>query len=148
MKSLFFLVLTLAPAASWAQSQQCTLQSANLNGAYMITITGTAGSPVWAPFTGPVATLGRYVFDGLGNLQITTATIAAANPPLNVTPPIVVNGTYSLNRDCTGTLTLNFAPAPNAHYNVIASPDGRQLTMISTDRGDVLVATGTRLDHN
>ena len=147
MKRLFLLTLALAPTVMLAQSQQCTRQNAVLNGAYMITITGTAGSPVWAPFTGPVATMGRYVFDGSGNLQ-TTATIATANPPLNVTPPFVIYGTYTVNRDCTGSLTLDFSPAPNGHYNMIVSADGRKITMIATDLGDVLVATATRLDHN
>lgn len=148
MKTFFLLTFAFASAALQAQSQQCVLQNAVLNGAYMITTTGTAGSPVWAPFTGPVATMGRYVFDGLGNLQITTVTIVAANPPLNVTPPVAINGTYTINRDCTGSLTLNFSPNPNGHYNLIASPDGRQITLISTDSGDVLAATGTRLERS
>ena len=147
MKRLFLLTLALAPSVMVAQSQQCARQNAVLNGAFMVTITGTAGSPVWAPFTGPVATMGRYVFDGSGNLQA-TATIATSNPPANVTPPFVIYGSYTVNRDCTGSLTLNFSPAPNAHYNVIVSPDGAKITMIATDVGDVLVATGTRLDHD
>jgi hypothetical protein len=64
MKSLFLLTFALAPAALLAQPQQCILQNAVLNGAYVGTTTGTAGSPAWAPFKGPVATMGRYVFDG------------------------------------------------------------------------------------
>jgi len=147
MKSLFLLTCALAPAILSAQSQQCNRQNAVLNGAYMVTITGTAGSPVWGVIKGPVATLGRYVFDGSGSLQ-TTATIATANPPLNVTPPFVIYGTYTVNRDCTGSLTLNFSPAPNGHYNLITSADGRTISMIATDLGDVLVATATRLDHD
>ena len=147
MKSLFLFIFALAPAALLGQSQQCARQNAVLNGAYMVTITGTAGSPVWGVIKGPVATLGRYVFDGSGNIQ-TTATIATANPPVNVTPPFVINGTYTVNRDCTGSLTLNFSPAPNGHYNMIATPDGRTIMMIATDLGDVLVATATRLDHD
>src|SRR5947207_13677649 len=138
LKSLLLLTFALAPAELLAQSQQCGRQNGTLNGAYVFTITGTAGSPVWAPFTGPVATMGIYVFDGSGNLKSPIATIATANPPLNVTPPLVINGTYTVNRDCTGTLTLFFAPAPDGHYNLVASPDGRQITMIATDKGDVL----------
>jgi len=147
MKSLFLLTLALAPAALLAQPQRCVLQNGVLNGAYVFTLTGTAGSPVWGTITGPVATMGIYVFDGAGNLQGPIATIATANPPVNVTPPNVVPGTYTVNRDCTGNLTLNFSPAPNAHYNLVVSPDGRQITMISTDKGDVLLSTATRLDH-
>lgn len=147
MKSLFLLTFALAPAVLSAQSQECIVRNSTLNGAYVFTLTGTAGSPVWAPFTGPVATMGIYVFDGSGNLQSPIATIAAANPPLNVTPPFAVKGTYTVNRDCTGSLTLNFSPAPDGHYNLVASPDGRQITMIATDKGDVLIATATRLEY-
>ena len=41
-------------------------------------------------------------------------------------------------------MTLNFSPNPDGHYNLIASPDGRQITMISSDKGDVLVSTASR----
>jgi hypothetical protein len=44
-------------------------------------------------------------------------------------------------------MTLNFSPNPDGHYNIVASPDGRQITMISTDKGDVLIATATRLER-
>ena len=144
MKTLFLLTFALAPAVLSAESHQCDQM---LKGTYVVTTTGTAGSPVWAPFTGPVATMGTYVFDGVGNFQVTTVTIATANPPANVTPPVVITGTYALDRDCIGSMTLNFAPAPDGHYNMVASPDGRQVTMISTDKGDVLIATGTRLER-
>jgi hypothetical protein len=144
MKSLFLFIFALAPAVLSAESHQCDQV---LKGAYVVTTTGTAGSPVWTPFTGPVAVVGRYVFDGLGNFQVTNVTIATANPPANVTPPIVITGTYALDRDCIGSLTLNFAPAPDGHYNLVASPDGRQITMISTDQGDVLIAKATRLER-
>ncbi len=148
MKSLLLLTVALAQAALWADPQQCTQENAILNGAYVFTVTGTAGSPVWAPFTGPVATMGKIVFDGFGSLQVPKATIVTANPPANVTPPFVIGGSYTINRDCTGFLTLNFAPAPNGHYNLVISPDGREITMIATDKGDVITGTATRLDHN
>jgi len=147
MKSLFLLIFALAPAVLPAQSLQCLPRNEILNGAYVVTTTGTAGSPVWAPFTGPVATMGSYVFDGTGTLQVRSVTIAAANPPANVTPPVAITGTYTVNRDCTGSMTLDFSPSPNGHYNLIVSPDGHQITMISTDIGDVLIVTATRLDR-
>jgi hypothetical protein len=31
------------------------------------------------------------------------------------------------------------------HARHFVSPDGHQITMISTDKGDVLIATGTRI---
>jgi len=149
MKTTFVMFMfVLTSTLLHAQPQRCVLQNAVLNGAYVFTITGTAGSPVWGTITGPVATMGIYVFDGTGILQGPIATIATANPPVNVTPPNVVPGTYSVNRDCTGNLTLNFSPAPNGHYNLVVSPDGRQVSMISTDKGDVITGTAVRLDHN
>jgi len=144
MKSLL-LTIALASAPLWADSVQCTLQNRTLTGAYVVTLTGTAGSPVWNGNTGPVATLAKFVFDGVGNLQMLSATIVGANPPLNVSLPFAISGSYTVNRDCTGNLTLNFSPNPNGHYNFLVSPDGHQITMISTDTGDVLIATGTRI---
>ena len=147
MKS-FILTIALASAPLWADSHQCPLQNVILNGAYVVTTTGTAGSPVWTGTTGPVAAMGKYVFDGRGNIEIPSATIVAANPPLNVVPPFTITGSYTVNPDCTGTLTINFSPNPDAHYNFIVSPDGQQITLISTDNGDVLIATATRLYRN
>ena len=148
MKSLILLTFALVPTLLPAQHlEECIIRNAVPNGAHVVTLTGTGGSPVWAPFTGPVASMGRFVFDGAGNLQIPTITIVAANPPLNVTPPFAITGTYAVNLDCTGTMTLNFAPNPDGHYNIVVSPDGRQITMIATDKGDVLIATATRLEH-
>jgi hypothetical protein len=146
MKSLVLMMtIALPPAVLRAGPQQCPHVEATLNGAYVSVVTGTAGSPVWGPFKGPVATMGKYLFDGQGNLQVPTVTIVAANPPLNVTPPFVITGSYAINRDCTGNLTLNFAPNPDGHYNLVVSPDGRQVTLISADSGDVLTGTATRL---
>src|SRR5262249_33737607 len=130
--------------------QECILQNAVLKGAYVVTVTGTPGSPVWPGFMGPVAYVAREVFDGLGNFETTIVSIATANPPVNVTLSSEPHGkgVYTLNRDCTGSLTIFFAPAPDAHFFLIASPDGRQITMIATDKGDVMVGTATRQDHN
>ena len=141
MKSL---LLTIA-LASTPVSAQCSFQNGTLNGAYVVTLTGTAGSPVWNGNTGPVATLAKFVFDGQGNIQMASSTIVGANPALNVSLPFTITGSYAVNPDCTGNLTLNFSPNPNGHYNFIVSPDGHQITMISSDKGDVLIATGTRI---
>lgn len=141
MKTIASLVIALTSAVLPGQAQQCSLGNVSLNGVYVIAITGTGGSPVWAPFTGPVATVGKIVFDGLGNLQVPIVTIVAANPPLNVTPPVPISGSYTINHDCTGTLTLNFSPNPNGHYNLVISPDGQRVTMIATDKGDVITGT-------
>ena len=141
MKSLL-LIIAMASVPLWAQ---CPLENGILNGTYVVTLTGTAGSPVWTGSTGPVATVAKFVFDGVGNFQMASSTIVGANPPLNVSLPFSITGSYTVNRDCSGSLTLNFSPNPNGHYNFIVSPDGRQVTMISTDKGDVLTATGTRI---
>jgi hypothetical protein len=144
MKNLL-LTIALASAPLWAGSVQCAFQNRILNGAYVVTLTGTAGSPVWNGNTGPVATLAKFVFDGVGNIQMLSATIVGANPPLNVSLPSAITGSYTVNRDCSGNLTLDFSPNPDGHYNFIVSPDGHQITMISTDTGDVLIANGTRI---
>jgi hypothetical protein len=147
MKTLGSLLIALTSAALPGQARDCSLENATLSGVYALTMTGTGGSPVWAPFTGPVATVGKIVFDGQGNLQMPTVTVVAANPPLNTTPPVTVSGSYAIKSDCTGSMTLNFSPNPNGHYNLVVSPNGKLVTMIATDKGDVLTGTAVRLSH-
>ena len=96
MKSLL-LTIALASAPLWADLMPCSAQNGILNGAYVVTLTGTAGSPVWNGNTGPVATLAKFVFDGMGSIQLLSSTIVGANPPLNVSPPFTITGSYTVN---------------------------------------------------
>ena len=94
---LVTVALGLAAAAS-AQDHRCV--NPGLTGAWGYTETGTVVAP--APM-GPVvaAAVGRYEFDAAGGFAGTQYSSAGGN----VSDDAKV-GTYVLNPDCTGTLTL------------------------------------------
>jgi hypothetical protein len=94
------LALGLLPTAN-AQNKGCS--NASLQGTYAYTSTGTITSP--AALAGPVAEVGMQTFDGQGN---TTAT-ALISQNGNITP-LTITGTYTMNQNCTGTLTLQVVP--------------------------------------
>jgi hypothetical protein len=108
--------------------------NATLQGSYGYTATGTllpAGAP--PPFAGPFGEVGRQTFDGNGNTS-GTATLSANGNSANIT----VTGTYTVNPDCTGSMTVNVAPlGVTTHADFVIDNDGLQIRTISTDVGTV-----------
>jgi hypothetical protein len=123
------LTTALAPMGLWAQPQECPLQNATLDGAYVSHATGFSGG-------NPIAVVGITTYDGQGNFQL-RATVSVNGTILR--PPIGT-GTYTVNRDCTGSQTIR-----SAHYDFVVTPDGREVTYISTDPGNVITVTSVRL---
>lgn len=128
--------LGIVPRAH-AINHKCS--NANLQGSYGYTATGTllpTGAP--PPFAGPFAEVGRQTFDGNGNTS-GAGTLSANGNPQKVT----VSGTYTVNPDCTGSMTLNVAPLGlTSHLDFVIDNDGLQIRTISTDPG---VAVETRV---
>jgi hypothetical protein len=78
-----------------SQAQQTNCSDATLNGSYGLHATGTVNG------AGDFAAVGRFVFDGKGNL---TATLSVRVNGNNMTPP-ELTGTYSVSPDCIVTDT-------------------------------------------
>ena len=123
--------LGLMPRAHADGNRQCS--NATLQGAFGYTATGTLVPPITPPVAGPFGEVGRQTFDGKGN----TAGSATLNAN-GSSAAITVTGTYTVNPDCTGTMTLNVAPIGivTQSYLVIDN-DGKQIRVISTDAGTV-----------
>jgi len=106
--------------------------AATLHGRYGLTFSGygTNGA-VPAPITAfiPVAGVGLVTFDGNGNLSAAeTVSLGGLIQPVNLP------GTYTVNSDCTGTLTT-----ANAHLNLVIVRNGREILAVNTDPGRVVV---------
>lgn len=129
--AVFATVLFLG-IASTAQAQECS--NATLQGSFGYTSTGALlRDYVKAPFIGPFAEVGRQTFDGHGNTQA-TATLSANGNVLKVT----IDGTYVVNADCTGSMTLNVSPlAATVHADFVIDDRGVELRAIGTDSGVV-----------
>mgnify|MGYP007084773714 CR=1 FL=1 len=91
------LLLSLAAVASAQDHGTCT--TATVAGDLGYTFTGTLSLP-----TGPVpfAGVGRGTWDAAGNVSNTQTSSVGGTTIKNV-----VKGTYTVNPDCTGTVTVN-----------------------------------------
>jgi len=107
-------------------------RAATLNGRYGLTFSGySTNGAVPAPITAfiPSAGEGLVTFDGNGNLSAAeTVSLGGLIHPVNLP------GTYTVNSDCTGTLTT-----ANAHLNLVIVRNGREILAINTDPGRVAV---------
>ena len=110
-------------------SALCPRQNATLLGTYMSHGTGTVVG------VGPVAAVGTITYDGEGHL-VNPFTLSVNGSVSTFTQ----TGTYSVNRDCTGTVVQ-----AGAHYNFVVAPDGSTVFWIETDAGTILSGNAVRM---
>jgi hypothetical protein len=125
--------------AAWADGFGCS--NATLKGLYMFAQSGytTAnGSLV------PESVTGKDIIYGNGKLDsLATLSIGGTIVPDDAAP-----GTYTVNSDCTGTLTIHMTPPiPDVHLDIFVAPDGDEYFTIQTDPGNVLSGTIRRVSR-
>ena len=116
-------ILLISPMAQGAQSAQEACSAGKLHGRYVFT--GQGSNPHY----------GAFDFDGAGKFMGKQTSLRHA-----VAQREVLSGTYIVDADCTGTMTLEGQPGGTAHWDVFLTNDGRKGRMIRTDSG----ATGVR----
>jgi hypothetical protein len=123
------LVLGVLPGRAQAEERrECS--NAALKGSFGFSSTGTP-SAIPPPFAGPFLEIGRQTFDGRGNTDA-TATLSANGNIVRVT----VQGTYVVNPDCTGSMTLFVSPFNiTINLDFVIDDDGAELRAILTDAG-------------
>jgi hypothetical protein len=139
--SLVFAAIAAAfvPQAVKAQGPPvCLMGNGTLNGVYVATGTGTVTGV--GPATG--VTLAVYNGDGTAAAIFSTGSFNGAVSTLSN-----ISGTYTVNRDCTGTKTFGSGPSA-AHYNFVVTPDGSTIYWIVTDNGFTLSGTGVRIERH
>ena len=123
-------VLGILPEAQAGEHRECS--TASLQGSFGFTSTGTLLA-VPPPSAGPFAEIGRQTFDGQGNTDA-TATLSANG---NIKRVIVV-GTYVVNPDCTGFMTLYVSPiGATVPLDFVIDDDGAELRAIVTGAGSI-----------
>ena len=128
------LALCTAPAAE-AANKGCSTVS--LLGTFSRIDTGTVLMAPVAAAVGPIALIGTFTFDGSGN--VTGATVSSQNGNIGQGTQ---TGTYTVNPDCTGTITVLGSSGRTSHYSFVTDTNGFQY--ICTDSGPIsIVYTGT-----
>ena len=123
-------VLGTVPKAQAGEHRGCS--NASLRGSFGFTSTGTLLA-VPPPFAGPFAEVGRQTFDGKGHTDATATASANGN-----IAKLTLQGTYVVNPDCAGSMTLlvfEFGSSFNADF--VIDDDGAELRVILTDPGNV-----------
>jgi hypothetical protein len=108
----------------------CSL--ATLRGTYIFAYEGfniENGTPI------PVAFAGQEVYDGDG----TMTGVYSASTNGQITRNVPYTGTYTVNADCTGTLTTT-EEIGTFHYDQFVGPTGDEFSWVATDPG--IVAAG------
>jgi hypothetical protein len=121
---------------SLQSERSCDLRT--LFGSYGIATTGSITSlgPV-----GLVADVGTISFDGIGNVSQTTTVSLNGT----IIPSRASTGTYTVNSDCTGSITLPLPPpAGISQSNVVIVDNGKELRLINTGAGRVLVGNARK----
>jgi hypothetical protein len=127
-----FAAVSMLGIAPGAHAQEgCS--NATLHGSFGYTSTGDLLPAYVAPYNnlaGPFAEIGRQTFDGKGNTTATASLTANGNPSQGV----AVSGTYVVNSDCTGSMTLN-VPSLSAivHADFVIDDNGTEIRALVTD---------------
>ena len=129
---------------SFAGAQQASAQTVCSNqafqGLYGFSATGWS---VTTAGTFPTAAAGNFLFDGQGGIT-TTLTLSANG---QVLPSVVSSGTYTLNSDCTGTITFSVAVGDQSipfTLNLFVDDNNKEFRAISTTQGTVLTLEGRK----
>jgi hypothetical protein len=123
-------VLGILPRAQADERRGCS--NASLQGSFGFTNTGT-NIALPPPLAGPIAQIGRQTFDGRGNTH-GIGTLSANGNIIRVT----VQGTYVVNPDCTGSLTLNVSPfGSTVNVDFVIDDDGAEVRALVTDPGAI-----------
>ncbi len=132
-------LFTAPQANSWEQGGPTGCSNATLKGLYMFAQSGyttVSGSLVPQGVTGKAIFYGNGKFDSLATISIGGTII----------PDDAAPGTYTVNSDCTGTVTVIMTlPTPDVHLDIFVAPDGNEFFTIQTDAGNVLSGTERRV---
>jgi hypothetical protein len=118
-------VLGILPKAQADEHRECS--DASLQGSFGFTSSGTLNA-LPPPSAGPFGEIGRQAFDGQGNTD-GTATLSTNGNIHRVT----WQGTYTVNPDCTGSMTLFVSPlGVTVPLDFVIDDDGTELRAITT----------------
>src|SRR5215469_15870723 len=130
LAAIAVLVLSVAAWAGGTDDSGCS--NATLRGLYLFAQSGY--TTVNASLV-PESVTGKDIIYGNGKLD-SLATISVGG---TIIPGDAAPGTYTVNSDCTGTLTIHMTPpVTDVHLDIFVTPDGSEYFTIQTDPGNVL----------
>jgi hypothetical protein len=122
----------------------CSNQS--LTGTYGIQGSGFLPGPnAMLPFTTGDTQPGNFlntgIFDGKGHVHGVESDVIGGLP----SPDVDYTGTYAVNSDCTGGMTVNGSDSSTFHFKIIVVHNGDKIQLLFTDPGVNGQGTGERV---
>ena len=132
MKRIFSVLFALAVVVTTTSTVYAQCSNATLTGNYPFIYSGSnaPGHSVTGKNTFGNAAVGVLTFDGIGGLPSITFTVVFNGHATSTSVPDT--GTYTVNSDCTGTLT---DATGGIHFNLVTVGGGAEVFAIETDEG-------------
>ncbi len=133
MKRIFSVLFALAVVVTTTSTVYAQCSNATLTGNYAFIYSGAnaPGHSVTGKNTFGNAAVGVLTFDGAGNLPSITYTVVFNGHASSTSVPDT--GTYTVNSDCTGTLTDETI---DVHFSFAIAGGGAEFFAIQTDTGN------------
>jgi len=143
---MIFCGLLFAGSSAWADDGQPTCTLKTLKGRYLFAGSGTV-LPPFGMVTGPAPAThaGFHVFNGDGTgIDTITLVVNGAIQLSNAPAPF----SYTVNADCTGTITVHAPFGPPPTFNIYVAPNGDSVATIGTDPGNADCEISQRVSPN
>ena len=133
-----------------AAHAQAACSNSTLHGRYAFTITGQILAP--SPAAGLVTGVAMTVFDGNGGGGQVDHAVHNGVLPVEAWRPGTVS--YSVNPDCTGTMTITPTPTnpadggPPLHLYIVVTQDGSQVDTVVSNPLTQVTSIGVRGGHS
>jgi hypothetical protein len=151
LRKIAILAFAITFGATLVFAQNPTCNAATIQGSYairttiaFIVITGNAGkSTMPVPATAALGIAGRYVFtatsDTEGTLTVSGQKGNFGGVPVDYPP---MTGTYSVNPDCTGTITRTSASCQWTTLHIAIADGGKEIEFAIYDSSAPLTGNG------
>ncbi len=126
-----------SPALAAGEAQVCGPEM--LRGTYALT---AQGFTIVSGKAQPQAIVEGIDFNGDGTLTVPFGTLSINGFIIHFPPG--GGGTYTLNPDCSGTLTFTSGPV---NYDIVVQLNGKEISMIQTDSDSVFAGTAKRVSR-
>ncbi len=124
-------------ALAAGEAQVCGPQM--LQGTYALT---AQGFNIVSGMAQPKAIIEGISFNGDGTLTVPFGTVSLNGLIIHI--PAGGGGTYTLNSDCSGTLTFTSGPV---NFDIVVQANGKEIAMIQTDSNTVFAGTAKRVSR-
>ncbi|HXM96692.1 MAG TPA: hypothetical protein VOA64_20935 [Candidatus Dormibacteraeota bacterium] len=138
---IILLVMALAASSAVSAPDNCT--NSIIKGDYAFTIHGQILPPNGPPLL--VDGIAKTTFDGDGNVT-QLDTVAINGNITEIWHP--GTGSYTVNPDCTGTMTLISTGQPTLHLAILVSQSGNHIHTVVTNPGFATTSDAERIWAN